>query len=192
VLTADEPALEQPLTFAYTVPETNRLQTTVKNASSQTLAVFDSTNDMIRTVANSSGPAAPVPGGPGVPVPFDEGTIETVSGATTLRWRTKTDPNGNVTLFEDYDAQGRAQHGRTPRFCARRRTRVPYPGPSPIPDGRSPRPQCYRIAMLLAKAKEGCDARDKSALPRNSSLDASGGWRYLTRWSASCSDSMRG
>ena len=107
VVSADEAGLEQALSFSYTVPETNRLQTTVKNALSQTLAVFDSTNDMIRTVSNTAGPAAPVAGGPAVPVLFDEATIEMVDGRTTTRWKTKVDPNGNVTLFEDYDAHGR-------------------------------------------------------------------------------------
>jgi YD repeat-containing protein len=107
VIAADEPALEQALNFSYTVPETNRLQTTVKNSSNQTLAVFDSTNDMIRTVSNSSGPAAPVAGGAGVPVPFTGATIEMIEGRTTTRWETKTDPNGNVTLYANYDAHGR-------------------------------------------------------------------------------------
>jgi YD repeat-containing protein len=107
VTAADEPALEQPLQLSYAVPESNRLQCTVKDASSQTLALFDSTDDRIAAVTNATGPAAPVPGGPGVPVAFAAGAIETVGTAKTGRWRTKTDKRGNVTLYDLYDAKGR-------------------------------------------------------------------------------------
>jgi YD repeat-containing protein len=111
VATVDEPALDQPLSLTYTIPETNRLKATVKNASSQTLAVFDSTNHILYDVSNTTGPAAPVAGGPGVPVLFDSATVETFTyGSTTSptkRWHTQVDPNGSVTLYEDYDAKGR-------------------------------------------------------------------------------------
>jgi YD repeat-containing protein len=107
VTSADEPALEQALLLSYSVPEANRLQCTVKNASNQTMALFDSANDRISSVTNTSGPAAPVPGGPGVPVAFAAATLETVGTAKTGRWRTKTDKNLNVTLYDAYDAKGR-------------------------------------------------------------------------------------
>ena len=76
VMTVDEPALEQPLTLSYAVPETNRLKATVKNSSNQTLAVFDSTNNLLFDVSNPSGPTAPVAGGPGVPVSFTAATVD--------------------------------------------------------------------------------------------------------------------
>jgi YD repeat-containing protein len=107
VSAADEPGLEQPLAFTYAFPEANRVRTTVKDASSQTLAVFDHTNDMLLSVTNPSGPGAPLPGGVGVPVPFVSATVELVDTSTNLRWRTKTDRNGNVTLYENYDDHGR-------------------------------------------------------------------------------------
>ena len=111
VASADEPALEQPLLLTYQAPEANRLKATVKNSSSQTLAVFDSTNHILYDISNPSGPAAPVAGGPGVPWMYDYATAEslTVGAATTLtgRWKTQVDPNGNVTLFEGYDGRGR-------------------------------------------------------------------------------------
>jgi RHS repeat-associated protein len=106
VTSADEPALEQALLFTHAVPEANRLQTTVKNASGQVLAVFDSTNGAVTSVSNTSGPAAPVAGGAGVPVPFAAAT--TLSPWNFLR-NTETDQNGNVTLFENYDDHGRPQ-----------------------------------------------------------------------------------
>lgn len=110
VTSADEQALEQPLSFSYYVPQTSRLQTTVKNSSNQVLALFDSTNGpnntqgAVNSVTNSSGPAAPVAGGPGVAVPFKAATR--VSSANYLT-RTETDQNGNVTLYESYDGDGR-------------------------------------------------------------------------------------
>jgi YD repeat-containing protein len=45
-------------------------------------------------------------GGPGFPPSVTSGTQETVDGFTNLRWRTKADANGNVTLFDGYDAKG--------------------------------------------------------------------------------------
>jgi YD repeat-containing protein len=109
--TMDEPALEQPLTLTYQAPEPNRLKATVKNSSNQTLALFDSTNHILYEISNTTGPEAPVAGGPGVPVMYDSATVETITvgASTTLtgRWKTQVDPNGNVTLFEDYDGKGR-------------------------------------------------------------------------------------
>ena len=104
VATADEQALEQPLSFSYSVPDGNHLLTTVSAGSNQ-LAVFDTTNGMIFGVTNPRGPANPnssgvnpVPGGAGVPVPFVSQTVD--SG---LRTQTKTDKNGNVTSYLNYD-----------------------------------------------------------------------------------------
>jgi YD repeat-containing protein len=108
VVAADEPALEQALQLAYSTPQTGVLRTTVSNASGQTLALFDSdtsvTKGILTSVTNPSGPMAPLPGGPGVPVPY---TSVTTTGTPSRRIETKTDRNGNVTLYEDYDDHGR-------------------------------------------------------------------------------------
>jgi YD repeat-containing protein len=106
VTSADEPALDQPLLFTHASPEANRLQTTVKDAAGQVLALFDSTNGAVTAVSNTSGPAAPVAGGPGVPVAFKAAT--TLASWNFLR-NTETDQNGNVTLFANYDGHGRPQ-----------------------------------------------------------------------------------
>jgi hypothetical protein len=111
VVSVDEPALAQPLLFSYVVPEANRLQATVKNSSNEVLALFDSTNNAVSSVTNASGPAAPVVGGAGVPVPYVANTTELVGTKTNNRFRTRTDPRGNVTLTEAYDAHDRP--GRT-------------------------------------------------------------------------------
>ncbi|MCI0635772.1 MAG: DUF6531 domain-containing protein, partial [Actinobacteria bacterium] len=107
VTAVDEPALEQALNLSYAVPQSNRLQTTVKNASNEMLAIIDSTDNRIATITNPSGPSAPVAGGPGAPVSFMAASLEMGETITTGRWRTKTDPNGNVTLFDLYDGKGR-------------------------------------------------------------------------------------
>jgi len=107
VSSADEPALEQALQFSYATPQTNVLRSTVSNASGQTLAVFESdtevTKGILTSVTNSSGPMAPLPGGAGVPVPF---VAATTTGTPSRLLETKTDKNGNVTLYEDYDEHG--------------------------------------------------------------------------------------
>ena len=107
VSSADEPALEQPLQFSYSTPS-GILRTTVKNASSQTLALFDTStaSGVLTSVTNPTGPLAPLPGGPGVPVP----TVATTTvSATNPLTRTETDRNGNVTLYDNYDDNGRPQ-----------------------------------------------------------------------------------
>ncbi len=104
VTAADEPALEQPLTFSYSAVGDDGLQTTVKRSATETLAVYTNVNGMISSVESAS-PTTPL-GGAGVPVPFRAGTTEAVSGISNWRWRTKTDKNGNLTLFESYDERG--------------------------------------------------------------------------------------
>jgi hypothetical protein len=83
------------------------LRTTVTNASSQTLALFDSdtaaAKGILTSVTNPTGPMAPLPGGPGVPVPFASATT---AGANSRLIRTETDRNGNVTLYDNYDDHG--------------------------------------------------------------------------------------
>jgi len=111
VTAADEPALEQPLKISYSTPVAGTLRATVKNASNQTLALFDSPSSgslsgILTSVTNPSGPAAPTPGGPGVPVPYV--ALSTASTTSPLK-RTVTDKNGNVTLYENYDDHGRAR-----------------------------------------------------------------------------------
>lgn len=107
VSAADEPALDTPLTFTYDVSQSPDVETTISN-SVGTLAVVASTDRVITSVVNPSGPenpdpdpnpnaADPIPGGPGVPVPFTSATTDDMN-----RWRMKTDKNGNVTLFESY------------------------------------------------------------------------------------------
>jgi RHS repeat-associated protein len=107
VVAADEPALEQALQFSYSTPESGVLRTTVSNASSQTLALFDSdtgvAKGILTSVTNPSGPMAPLPGGPGVPVPFASATT---AGANSRLIRTETDRNGHVTLYDNYDDHG--------------------------------------------------------------------------------------
>jgi RHS repeat-associated protein len=107
VSAADEPALDQPVTFSYQYVG-GQLQTTVGSAGGP-LAVFQTNAAAISTVTNPAGPpnptpggADPVPGGPGVPVPFVSGTSDPQG-----RWRTKVDKNGNVRLQEAYDARGK-------------------------------------------------------------------------------------
>jgi YD repeat-containing protein len=104
VTSADEPTLEQPLLLSYVNLGLGRLQTTVKNASNQVLALFDSTEGAVTSVTNATGPAAPVAGGAGVPVPF---AAASTVGAANFLAETETDQNGNVTLYEDYDDHGR-------------------------------------------------------------------------------------
>ena len=110
VVSADEPALEQALQFAYSTPATDVLRTTVSNASGQTLALFDSdvavTKGILTSVTNPTGPMAPLPGGPGVPVPL---VAATTTGTTSRLIKTETDKNGNVTLYDDYDDHGHPQ-----------------------------------------------------------------------------------
>ncbi|MFO0691379.1 MAG: RHS repeat-associated core domain-containing protein [Myxococcota bacterium] len=116
VITADEQALEQPLTISYSTPP-GLLQATVRNASSQLLAVFESkynantvsdpvtaTTGVITQVTNATGPVTPVPGGPGVDVPF---VAQTTVGPKNPLVKTRTDKRGNKTLFENYDNQSR-------------------------------------------------------------------------------------
>jgi RHS repeat-associated protein len=109
IATADDPTLEQPLSFAYQNPDANHLVTTV-SVGSTPLAVFDTTNEIIFKATNPQGPPNPsansqapssVPGGAGAPVPFWMGTVDVAA-----RWQTKTDKNGNVTSYSNYDAQG--------------------------------------------------------------------------------------
>jgi len=104
VTSADEQALEQPLTMSYAEILGSRLKTTVKNASGQTLALFDSTRGAVTSVTNTAGPAAPVAGGAGVPVPL---TAATFTNAYSYLAKTETDQKGNVTLFENYNGDGR-------------------------------------------------------------------------------------
>ena len=110
VVAADEPALEQALQFSYSTPQSGVLRTTVSNASSQTLALFDSdtaaAKGILTSVTNPTGPMAPLPGGPGVPVPF---VAATTIGTTSRLTETQTDKNGNVTLYDDYDDHGHPQ-----------------------------------------------------------------------------------
>lgn len=103
VTSADEQALEQPLLFSYSTPQSGTFRATVKNSSNQTLALFDSVGGATTSITNPSGPAAPVAGGPGVPVPF--GAATTISANNRLT-RTQVDQNGNVTLYENYDGNG--------------------------------------------------------------------------------------
>jgi len=98
VASADEPALEQPLWFSYADPSANRVQATVTDGASQTLAQVESVN---RKLESMTQPVSGDPlGGPGFPA--------AVAAATSdgPRWRTKADKNGNVTLFDAYDASG--------------------------------------------------------------------------------------
>ncbi len=104
VTSADEPALEQPLSMSYANPTLGRVQTTVKNSANQTLALLDSLFGAITSVTNTSGPAAPVAGGAGVPVPFKAATF---TNSYSYLTKTQTDQNGNITLFENYDSHGR-------------------------------------------------------------------------------------
>jgi YD repeat-containing protein len=101
---ADEAALEQPLVLSYVALGAGNFRATVKNASNQTLAVVDSTKGAVASVSNTSGPASPVAGGPGVPVPF-----KAVTFTDTFKFlpKTQTDQNGNVTLYENYDSDAR-------------------------------------------------------------------------------------
>lgn len=114
VSSADEQALDQPLLLTYSTPQTGILRATVKDSSSQLLALYDSRSSatadkgVVTAVTNPTGPAAPVPGGAGVPVPFVAST--TIHSKSPLT-KTRTDKNGNVTLFENYDGDGRP--GRT-------------------------------------------------------------------------------
>jgi YD repeat-containing protein len=109
VASVDEPALEQALNLSYQVPEANRLKTTLKTSSNQTLAVFDSTNNILYDVTNTTGPAAPVAGGAGISVDFTHATVGLVPGTTTVtqQYDTQVDANGNITLFEGRDGRGR-------------------------------------------------------------------------------------
>jgi YD repeat-containing protein len=100
VTTANEQALEQPLSVSYYVPAAGKVKATVKNASGQVLALFDSTNGAVTSVTNTTGPAAPVAGGAGVPVPFKAVTF--TNNYSYLN-KTQTDQNGNITLYENYD-----------------------------------------------------------------------------------------
>ncbi|HME72608.1 MAG TPA: RHS repeat-associated core domain-containing protein [Myxococcota bacterium] len=102
---ADEPALDQPLTFSYANDTGTALTTTVSAGSNQ-LAIFATSDGAISSVTNPSGPANPnpngvnpVPGGAGVPVPFASATTDFEN-----RWLTQTDKNGNVTSYSNYDA----------------------------------------------------------------------------------------
>jgi RHS repeat-associated protein len=109
VATVDEGALEQALNLSYQVPEANRLKATLKNSTNQTLAVFDSTNNILYDVTNTTGPAAPVAGGAGISIDFTHATIPLVPGTSTVtqQYGTQVDANGNVTLFEGRDGRGR-------------------------------------------------------------------------------------
>ncbi len=114
VSSADEQALERPLLMSYSTPQTGIFRATVTNSSSELLALFDSRSSatvgkgVVTAVTNPTGPATPVPGGAGVPVPFVAST--TISSKSPLT-KTRTDKNGNVTLHENYDGDGRP--GRT-------------------------------------------------------------------------------
>jgi hypothetical protein len=85
---------------SYYVPAAGKVKATVKNASGQVLALFDSTNGAVTSVTNTTGPAAPVAGGAGVPVPFKAVTF--TNNYSYLN-KTQTDQNGNITLYENYD-----------------------------------------------------------------------------------------
>jgi YD repeat-containing protein len=107
VSAADEPTLDQPLSFSYSNYSSTSLNTTVSAGSNQ-LAVFNTTNSVVSTVTNQSSGAPtnpnpygvnPVPGGAGVPVPFALATTDSLN-----RWQTQTDKNGNVTSYSNYDA----------------------------------------------------------------------------------------
>jgi hypothetical protein len=87
--------------------------------ASKTLAILDSTNHMLLDVSNPSGPAAPVAGGPGVPVRFDSAATEPIGTTTSGRYRTQVDQNGNVTLFDAYDSKGRPARKVEGRDCGR-------------------------------------------------------------------------
>lgn len=110
VLTADEPTLARPVGFAYETSGSGGSiidSTTVSDASG-VLAVFDVDGDTLGGVSNPAGPAnptgsAPVVGGAGLDVRYVSGTQDALG-----RWRTRTDQNGHVTLFESYDARGNA------------------------------------------------------------------------------------
>lgn len=114
VSSADEQALDQPLLLTYSTPQTGILRATVKDSSSQLLALYDSRSSatvdkgVVTAVTNPTGPAVPVAGGPGVPVPFVAST--TIDSKSPLT-KTRTDQNGNITLHENYDGDGRP--GRT-------------------------------------------------------------------------------
>ncbi len=114
VSSADEQALEQPLLMSYSTPQTGIFRATVNNSSSEFLALFDSRSSstidkgVVTSVTNPTGPAAPVPGGAGVPVPF---VASTTSNSNSPLTKTRTDKNGNITLYENYDGDGRP--GRT-------------------------------------------------------------------------------
>jgi RHS repeat-associated protein len=93
------------------------LSATVRNASSELLAVYQSkysantvadpiraTTGLITSVSNATGPVAPVPGGAGVDVPF---IAQTTIGPKSPLVKERTDKRGNKTLFENYDNQDR-------------------------------------------------------------------------------------
>jgi RHS repeat-associated protein len=92
VASAQEAGLEQDLTFEW--PDAAQLeQVRVKDGNGATLATATSNNGILQTVTDI--------GGPGIGVPFASST------QAGLRWKTRTDPNGNVTLQESHDPQGR-------------------------------------------------------------------------------------
>ncbi len=77
---------------------------TSRSATGQVLALFDSTNGAVTSVTNATGPAAPVAGGAGVPVPLKAATF---TNSYSFLNKTQTDQNGNVTLSESYDNDAR-------------------------------------------------------------------------------------
>jgi RHS repeat-associated protein len=103
VKTADDPTLDQPLTF--TLSGTSPITTQVKDPSGTVLATFVSKEGRLQSVTGE--------GGPGVEVPFASATyVETPNPPNgdpiQTNWKTTTDPEGNKTLYEDYDSRSHA------------------------------------------------------------------------------------
>ena len=119
VSSAREPALTQDLCLGYDVESNNDLTTSVcavpasgtcnvppatacgPAASPAPLAIFTSNSGRLVSVEQ-------VEGGPDVEVSFTGATFTPAGGAAPSGlWRTRTDPNGNVTWFDGYDPRGR-------------------------------------------------------------------------------------
>lgn len=96
---ADEPALDQPLGLAWTTnAQTGAVQAEVRDGQSHLLATFGSEQGRLVAVTGA--------GGPGVPVPFSTGELESMASSPMNRWHTQTDANGHTTLFEAYARDG--------------------------------------------------------------------------------------
>jgi hypothetical protein len=102
IASADEDALDQKLKFWYgsdsqqpTLEVTKVCEGTAAscNAQSPALATVTSNGAIVRSISGL--------GGPGYQPRIASAAPE------ANRWKTRTDPNGNTTLYEDYDPKGR-------------------------------------------------------------------------------------